>query len=293
MQIRNVVLSYSFLALVGAVNLAAQSTFGTIVGTVKDASSALIPDVEIHLLNVDENTTRDTRSDNQGLYQFINVLPGQYVMTAEKNGFGVVRIADMRLDARQERRTDVVLTVAAVSQTVEVSAQATTVNTENGTIAHTMNSRLIAELPANYRGATTSPLAAIVSLPGVQQDASGNISVGGAQSAQMTDYSVDGINSNAIRSNGGFQNVYPSSELLDEFKVSAVNNNAEMGSVGDVTITTKSGSNTLHGSAFEYLQNRDLDATTYGSTTKQAKVWNTFGGSFGGPRCDSSPLPRV
>ncbi len=77
--------------------------------------------------------------------------------------------------------------------------------------------------------------------------------------------------------------MYPSSEMLSEFKVSAINNNAELASSGDVTVTTKSGGNAIHGSAFEYLQNRALDATTYGSDVKQAKVWNTFGASLSGP----------
>jgi hypothetical protein len=77
--------------------------------------------------------------------------------------------------------------------------------------------------------------------------------------------------------------MYPSSEMLGEFRVSGINNNAEFASAGDITVTSKSGTNGVHGSAFEYLQNRDLDATTYGSSVKQAKVWNTFGGSFSGP----------
>jgi len=105
----------------------------------------------------------------------------------------------------------------------------------------------------------------------------------------MTDYSIDGVNNNALRftasatGSGATTNNYPSSEILDEFRVSAVSNNAEFASVGDVTITTKSGGNLLHGSLFEYLQNADLDATTYGSLSKQKKVRNTFGGSLSGP----------
>ena len=76
---------------------------------------------------------------------------------------------------------------------------------------------------------------------------------------------------------------YPSSKLLAEFKVSAVGNNAEFAGTGDVMITTKSGTNTLHGSLFEYFQNRALDATIFDSPTKQGKAWNTIGGSLSGP----------
>ena len=78
------------------------------------------------------------------------------------------------------------------------------------------------------------------------------------QTTQSTDYSVDGISNQAIVTNGAFTNMYPSSEMLSEFKVSSVNNNAEFGSVGDVLITTKSGGNQVHGSGFEYLQNREF-----------------------------------
>jgi hypothetical protein len=99
----------------------------------------------------------------------------------------------------------------------------------------------------------------------------------------MIDFTLDGVSTINVRNNGANQNMYPSSELLSEFRVSSVNNNAEFAQVGDVTVTTKSGSNEFHGSLFEYFQNAALDATTYGATEKQAKVWNTFGGSLGGP----------
>ena len=150
------------------------------------------------------------------------------------------------------------LELATVTETVEVQGQAGP--TEHGERTITDS---VTELPVNYRGGSTSPLAAIVALPGVQQDASGNISVGGGTTTQATDYSLDGVSNQAIRTNGAFANMYPSSEMLSEFKVSSVNNSAEFRSVGDVLIATKSGANRVHGSGFEYLQNRALDATTW------------------------------
>ena len=273
----------SLMAIVGSSNLVAQSTFGSIVGTVQDKSGSVIPGAKLTLTNLDENTTRETESNPQGSYEFLNVLAGRYSVVAEHSGFSRVRVAELRLDSRQERRLDLSMDVAAVTATVDVQAQVAQINTENATIEDTKDFRLVTELPVNYRGGSTSPLAAIVALPGVQQDASGNISVGGGATTQSTDYSLDGISNQAIRTNGAFANMYPSSEMLSEFKVSSVNNNAEFGSVGDVLITTKSGANQVHGSGYDYLQNRALDATTYGSLVKQAKVWNTFGGSFSGP----------
>jgi hypothetical protein len=174
------------------------------------------------------------------------------------------------------------MTVASVQQTVEVSAVAATVNTENATIVNTMGNQEVTQLPANYRGGSTSPLGAIVASANVQQDKNGNIALTGSQPYQV-DYSVDGTSSVNIALNSPASNMFPSTEMLGEFKVSAINNGAEFATTGDVTVTTKSGGNVIHGSAFEYLQNAALDAITYGSPAKQHKVWNTFGGSLSGP----------
>ena len=172
--------------------------------------------------------------------------------------------------------------LAAVQQSVVVSAEAAAVNTENANISNTINNNAVVNLPANYRGASSSPLAAIVALPNVQQDQNGTIALTGSL-AFMTDYSVDGTSVVNVQTNAPAANMYPSTEMLAEFKVSAINNNAELASSADVTVTTRGGGNALHGSAFEYLQNRALDATAYGSDQKPAKVWNDFGFSLSGP----------
>ena len=99
----------------------------------------------------------------------------------------------------------------------------------------------------------------------------------------MVQYSVDGISAVNVRANGALGNLNPSSELIREFKVTSYNNDAEFSQMGDVTITTKSGTNAFHGSLFEYLQNSALDADAYGFDTKPPKAFNTFGGSVGGP----------
>jgi hypothetical protein len=273
---------FALVCLLVCVPTSAQSTFGSIVGTVQDASGAVIAASEVKLTNIDENTTRQAVSNENGLYQFLNLKPGRYSLAAQKSGFASARIVNIVLDARQEKRVDVTLGVAGVQQTVEVSAETSAINTETATISSTMNNQQVSQLPANYRGASTSPLGAIVAAPGVQQDDSGAISLAGGL-PNMTDFTVDGTSTANVRSNGPNANMYPSSEMLGEFRVSAINNNAEFASAGDVTVTSKSGANAVHGSLFEYLQNAFLDAKTYGAPSKQAKTWNTFGGSFNGP----------
>lgn len=260
----------------------AQSTFGSIVGQIADESGALIPGVVVTVRNLDENTTRTIDSNSAGLYEALNLKPGRYEILASKSGFASTKVPSVSLEARQTLRADLKLGLAALNQSVTVQSEAATLNTENGTIADAKTNREITQLPVNYRGRETSPLAAIATVPGVQQDASGNISVGGGLPA-MVDYTVDGISTTSVRSNGPLREMYPSSEMLSEFRVTSVNNNAEFAQMGDVTVTTKSGANQVHGSGFWYHQNAALDATPYGSNGKPAKVFNTFGGSFSGP----------
>ena len=279
-HLRNV-LAFACLALIGGYSAFAQSTFGTFVGTVQDQSGSVIAGAAVTFTNLDDNNVRSAVSNSAGQYQLLNVPSGRYSILVISSGFGSAKINEVTLEARQERRVDVSLALASVQQSVEVTAEAATINTDNATIVATMTTQEVTELPSNYRGASTSPLGAIVASANVQQDQYGNIGLTGSQPFQV-DYTVDGASSVNIFLNAPASNMFPSAEMLGEFKVSAINNNAEFATTGDVTVTTKSGTNTLHGSAFEYLQNAALDATTYGSSQKQAKVLNTFGGSLSG-----------
>ena len=122
----------------------------------------------------------------------------------------------------------------------------------------------------------------VATVPGTQQDANGNVAIGGGLPSQVQ-YSVDGASTVNIRQNGALANMNPSSEMISEFKVSQFNNSAEFAQLGDITVATKSGTERYHGSLFEYLQNSMLDATTFGFSSKPHKTFNTFGGSLGGP----------
>ena len=262
--------------------LDAQSTFGSIVGTVQDASGATVPDVALTVKNLDDNSSRTIVSDAAGAFQALNLRPASYEITASKSGFTDSRTGKLALDARQQLRVDVKLEVAAISTSVEVSDTAAIVNTESGTIGDTKKFNQVVQLPMNYRGGSDSPLSALVAVPGVQQDSAGNMSIGGGTPSQIQ-FSVDGTSTVNVRQNGALGNMNPSSELISELKVTQFNNNAEFSQLADVTIITKSGTNNFHGSAFEYLQNSALDATTYGFGSKAHKAYNTFGGSFSGP----------
>jgi hypothetical protein len=273
---------WQILLLCMALPVTAQSTFGSIVGAVNDASGAAATGVTITARLIDENTARTAVSDGQGLYEVINLKPGRYEISAAKAGFATSTIAEARLEARQTLRADFKLELAAVEQSVLVADRLLPlINTENAIIADTKTFEQITQLPLNYRGATTSPLIATMIVPGAQHDFQNQVSLAGGLPAQI-EYSMDGISTKSVLQTGPNYDMVPSTEMLSEFKVTSVNNSAEFGSMGDVTVITRGGSNKLHGSALWYHQNAALDATAYGSPGKQKKVFNTFGGSLSG-----------
>jgi hypothetical protein len=268
--------------------LKAQSTFGEMVGAVKDPVEGIVPGAQVTLTNVEERTPHTATTDANGAFHFVNLKPGHYELLVVAAGFADFKMTSVQLDARQSLRLDVALKLSTSAQSIEVSGDAgPVINTENATIGDTKDFAQITNLPVNYRGATTSPLAMLATVPGAQQDANGNVSVGGGLPSQVQ-YSVDGSSTVNIRQNGALGNMNPSSELISEFKVTQFNNNAEFSQLGDVTISTKSGTEKFHGSAFEYLQNSAFDAAVWGSsingkTLKPHKEFHTFGGSLGGP----------
>jgi Carboxypeptidase regulatory-like domain/TonB dependent receptor len=259
-----------------------QSTFGSVRGIVQDDTSAVVADSQVILHSKDENTERTVNADASGSFTFENVKAGKYSLRAHHDGFADTILNGISLEARQDLRLTVSLTVATQSTTVEVTSSADQINTENGTIGDSKDNLQMTQLPLNNRATTTSPLGALGLSPNVQTDSSGNIALGGASSS-MVNFSVDGISTANVRQNGALQDAYPSQEGIAAVKVTSFNNSAEFSQIGDVTFTTKNGTNQYHGSIFEYLQNQALDAIPYGFSEKSPKKFNTFGFSLSGP----------
>jgi Carboxypeptidase regulatory-like domain len=262
--------------------LTAQSTFGSIRGTAQDSSGAAIPDTQVTLHSLDQNTDRAVKTNATGDYAFENVLAGQYSIRAQRNGFAGTEVDGITLAARQDSRYNLTMTIATLATTVQVTSSANQIDTENGVIGDAKNTSDIGQLPLNFRASTTSPLASLETSPNVQTDSRGNIAIGGATS-NMIGFSVDGISTTNVFNSAAGTNPYPSPEGIAELKVTAFNNNAEFSQVGDVTFTSKGGTNNFHGSLFEYLQNDVLDAHVFNFAEKAPKHFNTFGGSIGGP----------
>jgi hypothetical protein len=275
--------------------LLAQSTQSTILGTVKDTTGAMIPGATIKVTNVDEGVTATYRTDASGNYQALELPPGAYRLQVSRTGFETKLIEGLQLSARQQLRSDVTLSVAGTQQEVVVNASSEgAINTETASISATLSEQNVSDLPTNYYGAGTSPLYSIQVLPGVQTDngsagggvfgSLGNmgISVQGGQSFQ-TEASIDGISAQNVRWNVPLADAFPSAESISEIRVDGVNNNAEFGQAGEITVVTKSGTNQYHGVGSWHYQDSALDAKAFGQTTKPQLQDNDFGISVGGP----------
>jgi hypothetical protein len=288
---RSGILCLAFFTLLTCASIeraGAQSTFGSLRGVAQDSTGSAIPGAAIELLGLDDNVEHKMISGGDGSFEFQNLKPGRYQVLGQAPGFADAKVPQVALEARQDLRITLTFGITGQTQTVEVSAGGEQINTENGTIGSTVSNEELTQLPMNSRAVSSSPLAGLALSPSVVTDSQGNIAVGGATSSQVG-FSVDGISTSNVRSNGALHDAYPSSEGISETKVTAFNNNAEFAQIGDVTFTTKNGTNKWHGSAFEYFQNAALDATIYDFTSKAPKNFNAFGGSFGGPVV----LPRL
>ena len=271
------------LFAVALVSARAQSTFGTVLGTVTDASGAVISGAKLTLRNVERGTSATTDSGEQGFFEFLNLAPGRYQVSAERAAFATQSSTEFILEARETRRADFSLSIAPRAEVATVTARVSVIDTEDGVIADSKNSEQITRLPLNYRATNTlvnSPLYLLSTVPGVQGFF--RYSIGGGLPAQI-EISIDGISAVNVRFNNPDFSMNPSAEMLSEFRVTSVGAGAAFGQMGDVAMVTRGGTNQFHGSLFWYHQNRALDAATYGTLVKQQKVFNNFGGSFGGP----------
>lgn len=262
----------------------AQSTFGSILGSVKDNSGASVPGAQVKITDTDENTSHDVKTNNRGDYELLNLQPAHYSVTVTSNGFETFVARNLVLVARQTLRLDAVLQVGQMSQQVTVEAtEEGVVTTDTQVIQETFDPQKLQNLPANVRAnGNTSPYQLIQVLPGVQADDGGNFSIqGGIQS--QTQYSLDGISVTDVTGNSPLTNAFPSSESIAEIKVQGVGNTAEYGQVGDVTTISKSGTNQFHGGLFWYTQNAAMNAINFGQTTKPKLIANDFGATIGGP----------
>jgi len=270
----------AFIVLASGVAIA-QSTFGTVLGTARDSSGAVVAKCVVTVENTGTSAHRATLTDGSGDYSVPNLEPGVYKITMEAPGFQPF-VHQIELTARETARIDGQMTVAGQAQSVSVETDANVINTEVSNIAVTKTGQELVDLPiaiATRASGSTSPISTLTTQPGVQTDASGNISVAGTKPTMLS-VSIDGISSTGR--SGPLTEMFPAFNSIAEIRVSEVNNAAEYGGISDITTISKSGSNTLHGGAFENIQNSDMNARNLFASTKPIVKLNDFGAYGGG-----------
>jgi len=273
----------------------AQAT-GSFSGTVTDKSGAAIAGASVKVTSQTTGVSRDTTTDETGHY-IINLLPvSVYTIHVEFKGFQPLDAKDVRLQVDEQRELNFSMALTTVTSSVEVSAEAVTVETANPSLGQVITSQEVSQLPLNGRDFVQ--LATLT--PGTTQETSNgsfftsnassevaargpfSLSVGGSR-ANSTDWLIDGVDNNELTS-GGIA-ILSSIDSLQEFKVLTYNYSAEYGTRAGPTVllTTKSGTNDFHGTLFEFFRNTDLDAKSFFATSTEKFNLNQFGGAIGGP----------
>src|SRR5215467_8691546 len=266
-----------------------QSGNSTISGTVKDATNAVVPDALIRAINVETGVQVETRSNEEGLYRVPALVPGSYRIEAEAAGFDRLTRGPIVVQVSQTVALDLIVQVGQQATTVNVDATAPVTESQSSNIGQAVNRQMLAGLPLPNRAA--SSLAALA--PGVVMIDPGTgtaenypvFSVAGGR-ARNQNFTLDGGNvSNAVGLTRPQQLTSLPVDAMQEFRVIANNYPAEFGhsTGGVVTMVTRSGTNQLHGSIFESLQNDIFNARNFFATQRAPVRLNQFGGTIGGP----------
>jgi Carboxypeptidase regulatory-like domain len=265
----------------------AQDATGRIVGTVYDQQGAVIPAVQITVTNTATRNVRTATTDREGYFHILALPIGNYKVAAEHTGFRTVISAEQKLLINQALRIDIKMEVGAENQTVEVGADAAPVETVNPTLGQSITGRTLINMPLN--GRDTLNLALLQ--PGVTESddddyGAGNYSIAGGRADSVT-FLLDGGLNNDLANNGNVLD--PNPDAVAEFRLLTSGYTAEYGRNGGgiISVVTKSGTNQIHGSLFEFLRNRVLDANDYfniplGIPRLDLKR-NQFGATLGGP----------
>ena len=272
-----------------------QSFFGSIVGSVTDATAGAVPQANVNLTNLGTSERRSIQTDTGGSYQFVNLVPGQYKVEVEKTGFRRFSREPIVVEVQSAVRIDVSMQVGDVSQIVEISSQTPLLQTENSSLGQVVEARKVLESPLN--GRNIFGLVALVPgvVPGGQSGTTptgtnpfawGNYQIGGGQSNQSAAF-IDGASVNVSYIN--LTSLVPTQDAIQEFRVQTNNMGPEFGRMagGAINLTTRSGTNGFHGSAYEFLRNKVLNSNTFfnnrAGVARPAFTQNQYGARLGGP----------
>ncbi|MGH9661452.1 MAG: carboxypeptidase regulatory-like domain-containing protein, partial [Bryobacteraceae bacterium] len=271
------------IVLLVLVSALGQGNYASITGIVTDSGSAVVPGVTVAIRNVDTDIARSVDTSESGDFTITNLAPGSYELSVEKTGFRRYRKDGIVLQVGQQLRSDVVLELGQVSESVQVTAEVAALNTESGTIKGDVIVREeIQDLPLDGRDFVD--LAFLV--PGVFPRAQGGqgsaLAVNGAR-ADSTNFYVDGFSNRNPR--GAAAQARPNLNALQEFKMEVSGYSAEYGRMagGVMNMVLRTGTNRYHGDVFEYVRNNVIDARSFFDAGKLKLNRHQFGATFHGP----------
>jgi hypothetical protein len=293
--VKRLVCTLGFFLLASTVSLRAQTTNGSIQGTVTDPSGAAVSGASVTGRNLDTGLTITTMSTDAGLYSLANLPPGRYTVTIEGPNLKKYSREGVTVQTSATVALDVEMQLGAVSDNVTVIADASQLQTATSDIGTTVQSTLVENLPLEVSGTIRNPVQFIELVPGFVgsvannpgSNSSDDFKVNGGQEGG-TDVLVDGVSISLVSANTQW-NKGVSTDAVHEFKVLQSNFSPEYGESGDgiVSLTVKSGTNELHGSAYDYLRNKSLDANTWKNnllgSPRSVDTQNDFGATVGGP----------
>jgi hypothetical protein len=268
----------------------AQVDTGSITGIVRDPSGAVVQNAEINITNAATGISVALQSNGDGLYSTPNLKSGVYNVSASASGFSTVTRSGIEVHLQDRVTVDFELPLGQTSNSVSVESSVTALETETSSLGQVVEERAIKNLPLNGRNYIQLATLAAGASPSQRSNERNALVANGARSIQNS-YLLDGIdNKNKIVGFDSFvaQSIEPVLDSVQEFNVQTSSFSAEFGqSAGAiVNVTTKSGTNQLHGSAFEFLRNSFLDASPYfqpANTANPQFIQNQFGATLGGP----------
>jgi hypothetical protein len=265
--------------------LAAQVDRATLVGTVTDATGAVVPDANVEIASQDTGLRRQIRTSESGVYTLTQLPIGNYTVSVARQGFVTATVKDLRLGVGDTRTLDVQLQVSGVETQVTVETVATALETETPTLGTVIGERQVREIPLN--GRHWASLMALA--PGAINTGEGNQQsirfVGRAR--DDNNWTFDGLDATGVKDprQEAALRLIISTDSIVEFRVNASLYSAESGggAGAQVNLVSKSGSNDFHGSIFEFVRNDKMDARNPFDISKQPFRLNQFGGNAGGP----------
>ena len=286
---------FAFLILSAAVSLHAQTTNGSIEGSVTDPSGGAVAGASVTARNMNTGLTQATTTTDAGIYSLPNLPPGRYSVTVEAPNLKKYAQEGVTVTTGTAVALNILMQLGAVSESVTVSADATQLQTTTSEIGATVSPTLVANLPLQVKGTVRNPVEFIRLVPGFVggldnnpgSNSSDDFKVNGGQEGG-TDILVDGVSISLVSPNTQW-NKGVSTDAVDEFRVLQSNFSAEYGQAGDgiVSLTVKSGTNELHGSGYDFLRNKSLDANSWFNNLQGLKrpvdTQNDFGATLGGP----------